>query len=180
MSVLITAAAGLLPASVASAAPSTIGSSGGADPYFPQQGNGGYDVKHYTLELRYAPAQGHPAGTAEVRAVAGQALTRFKLDLRHDMTASSVAVNGRPFEPPPGNPRRSRLRPVNVGDFARAAHCGGARWPVVPCQGPFSIGAGRVRIRTRRRKEFRVLVTAVTSSLVTGALPARRPTVVSS
>ncbi|HEY8301458.1 MAG TPA: M1 family metallopeptidase [Jatrophihabitans sp.] len=99
MSVLITAAvvaAGLLPASVASAAPSTIGSSGGGDPYFPQQGNGGYDVKHYTLELRYAPAQGYLAGTAELRAVATQTLTRFDLDLRNDMTASSVAVNGRP------------------------------------------------------------------------------------
>ena len=95
--VLITAVAvavGFLPVVAASAAPSTIGSANGGDPYFPQQGNGGYDVKHYSLQLRYTPRTAHLVGTALVRAVARQALTRFDLDLRHDMSASSVTVNG--------------------------------------------------------------------------------------
>ena len=62
--VLIIAAAvavGLVPAGVAGAAPATIGSPNGGDPYFPQQGNGGYDVQHYALDLRYAPKTGHLA-----------------------------------------------------------------------------------------------------------------------
>ena len=32
------------------------GSAGAGDPYFPLDGNGGYDVKHYDLDIRYDPA----------------------------------------------------------------------------------------------------------------------------
>lgn len=42
----------------ASAAPTEGGSrgaAGGGDPYFPYAGNGGYDVLHYDLDLRYTP-----------------------------------------------------------------------------------------------------------------------------
>lgn len=94
LSVAVVLAVGLLPVVDASAAPATIGSAGGGDPYFPQQGNGGYDVKHYSLDLRYTPKTAHLVGAASLRAVATQTLTRFDLDLRHDMTASSVVVNG--------------------------------------------------------------------------------------
>ncbi|MCU1566213.1 MAG: Peptidase rane alanine aminopeptidase, partial [Pseudarthrobacter sp.] len=34
---------------------SAAGAPGSGDPYFPYAGNGGYDVLHYDLSLRYAP-----------------------------------------------------------------------------------------------------------------------------
>lgn len=74
----------------------SVGSSGGGDPYFPQQGNGGYDVKHYNLDLQYTPRSAYLRGNARIRAVTTQRLSRFNLDLRHDMTASRVLVDGRP------------------------------------------------------------------------------------
>jgi aminopeptidase N len=77
-----------------SVAPSTIGSAGGGDAYYPSQGNGGYDVRHYALNLRYEPSTRALSGVARIRAVATKDLSRFDLDLRHDMTATRVVVNG--------------------------------------------------------------------------------------
>ena len=94
----LTLIAGLvgLPASTSpAAAPSTIGAPGAGDPYFPLQGNGGYDVQHYTIALTYGPHTRLLAGVVHINATARQRLTRFDLDLRHDMTASKVLVNGR-------------------------------------------------------------------------------------
>jgi aminopeptidase N len=88
--------AGAVVAPTAAAASSTIGAPGAGDPYFPLQGNGGYDVKHYTINLRYALHRRQLAGVAHISAVARQRLSRFDLDLRHDMTATRVLVNGRP------------------------------------------------------------------------------------
>jgi aminopeptidase N len=73
---------------------STIGSQGAGDPYFPSQGNGGYNVGHYDLYLRYTPSGQHLRGTATIQARATKTLTRFDLDLRHSMKVSSVWVNG--------------------------------------------------------------------------------------
>ncbi len=89
---------GLLgPASPAAAGPPTgvVGSDSGGDPYFPAAGNGGYQVEHYDLDLRYAP--GTKALTARARILAEtrrKSLRSFNLDLR-DLTVSSVRVNGR-------------------------------------------------------------------------------------
>lgn len=74
----------------------TAGAPGAGDPYFPRQGNGGYDVRHYDLRLSYRPATHHLAGTARVTAVATQALSRFDLDLRRSLTVSRVLVDGVP------------------------------------------------------------------------------------
>ena len=43
-------------AAPATAYPSTVGSAGLGDPYFPLSGNGGYDVQHYSLKLDYVRA----------------------------------------------------------------------------------------------------------------------------
>ncbi|WP_053749870.1 M1 family metallopeptidase [Streptomyces sp. MMG1533] len=59
----------------------TVGTSGVGDPYFPLAGNGGYDVGHYDLTLRYDPDSGRLAGKAVLTARATQRLTRFDLDL---------------------------------------------------------------------------------------------------
>ncbi|MFD5110954.1 M1 family metallopeptidase [Streptomyces sp. NPDC058391] len=64
------------------------------DPYFPQIGNGGYDVTHYGLTLDYAPATGRLQGTAEITARATQNLSAFNLDFA-GMTVDSATVDGR-------------------------------------------------------------------------------------
>lgn len=73
----------------------TPGSSGAGDPYFPQAGNGGYDVSHYSLTLGYEPASKQLTGRAVITATATQNLSRFDLDLR-GFTISKVQVNGSP------------------------------------------------------------------------------------
>jgi aminopeptidase N len=77
----------------AAAASFTAGASGAGDPFFPQAGNGGYDVSNYSLKLDYDPATHVLAGSAVVTAKATQNLSRFDLDLR-GFTVSHVAVNG--------------------------------------------------------------------------------------
>ena len=60
--------------------PFTNGAAGIGDPYFPMDGNGGYDVTHYGLELAYDPATDVLSGVATIDAVAKQDLARFNLD----------------------------------------------------------------------------------------------------
>jgi aminopeptidase N len=83
------------PASAAAPAPATPGAPGAGDPYFPIDGNGGYDVKHYDLAIRYAPASKALAGAVTIRARATQRLSAFDLDL-DGLTIRSVTVDGRP------------------------------------------------------------------------------------
>ncbi|MFJ6196420.1 M1 family metallopeptidase [Micromonospora sp. NPDC092111] len=75
----------------ASAAPRP-GSPGLGDPYFPDYGNGGYDVDHYDVRLRYEPASDRLTGTTTILATATQDLSRFNLDFLLDV--ESVRVNG--------------------------------------------------------------------------------------
>ncbi|MDJ0339978.1 M1 family metallopeptidase [Streptomyces sp. H10-C2] len=86
-------AAGLLLAIPASAADAGPGAPGIGDPYYPSYGNGGYDVSHYDLRLKYQPATDHLDGTATISATATQGLTRFDLDFALDV--SDIQVNGR-------------------------------------------------------------------------------------
>ena len=53
----------------------TAGARGVGDPYFPDLGNGGYDVDHYDLVLRWDPDRGAIAGTTTVRALESAAAT---------------------------------------------------------------------------------------------------------
>lgn len=70
----------------------TPGSPGLGDSYFPDYGNGGYDVGHYDLRLRYEPATDLLTGTTTILATATQDLSRFNLDFALDV--QSVRVNG--------------------------------------------------------------------------------------
>jgi hypothetical protein len=83
--------------STATAATATFrpGSPGLGDPYFPLDGNGGYDVKHYLLDIRYHPATDVLQGTATIRARATQDLSRFNLDFV-GLTVDSIRVDGSP------------------------------------------------------------------------------------
>jgi aminopeptidase N len=71
------------------------GAPGIGDPYYPLDGNGGYDVRHYDLDLRYDPATDVLSGTATVEATATQNLSSFNLDFE-GMDVRSVTVDGRP------------------------------------------------------------------------------------
>ncbi|WP_030451933.1 M1 family metallopeptidase [Herbidospora cretacea] len=73
----------------------TAGAAGIGDADFPTDGNGGYDVGHYTLALSYDPATRLLAGTATIDATATEHLSSFNLDLR-GFTVSAVTVGGRP------------------------------------------------------------------------------------
>ncbi|MFD4763762.1 M1 family metallopeptidase [Streptomyces sp. NPDC058439] len=79
-----------LPASAA------IGGPGAGDPYFPEDGNSGYDVSHYDVRIGYDPVRtDHLDGDTTVTARALTGLDRFSLDLK-GFTVASVAVNGAP------------------------------------------------------------------------------------
>src|SRR4051794_10511347 len=94
-------AALLVMAALALAAPSaaadrfTPGAAGLGDPFFPDAGNGGYDVSHYRLTLAYEPSSNRLSGTAVVTARATQNLSSFDLDLR-GFAISRLLVNGQP------------------------------------------------------------------------------------
>jgi hypothetical protein len=79
---------------VAKAITYTPGAAGAGDPYFPLDGNGGYDTEHYLLDLQYDPATDVIGGSATIRASATQNLSRFNLDLE-GLTVHSVEVNDR-------------------------------------------------------------------------------------
>ena len=75
----------------------TPGAPGIGDAYYPTYGNGGYDVAHYDLDVRYDPASDQLTGRATIRARATQNLSSFNLDL----TGLTVdAVQGRTAAPP--------------------------------------------------------------------------------
>ncbi|MFI7219004.1 M1 family metallopeptidase [Micromonospora maritima] len=65
------------------------------DPYVPGAGNGGYDVGHYALDVRYDPGDDRLTGTATVTATATEALSRFQLDLA-GLDVDRVRVDGEP------------------------------------------------------------------------------------
>ncbi|MDA0136162.1 M1 family metallopeptidase [Solirubrobacter sp. CPCC 204708] len=57
------------------------GAPGIGDPYFPLDGNGGYDVSHYGLTLSYDPDTDVLRGVAKLEITAKQDLSSFNLDL---------------------------------------------------------------------------------------------------
>ena len=71
------------------------GADGLGDVLYPQLGNGGYDVQHYTIDLRFTPEDNFIAGAAEIVAIAQQDLASFNLDL-FGLEVVAVAVNDVP------------------------------------------------------------------------------------
>jgi aminopeptidase N len=62
------------------------------DPYFPNAGNPGYDVRHYAVSVRYQPAARVLTGDTRVRLVPRRRMHALNLDLV--LRARSVSVNG--------------------------------------------------------------------------------------
>ena len=71
----------------------SAGAAGIGDPYFPGDGNGGYDVGHYDLAVAYDPATDKLTGVATIQAKATQSLSAFNLDFL-GLRLRSVTVNG--------------------------------------------------------------------------------------
>lgn len=103
------------------AVPAAGGAAPGAasigDPITPDSGAGGYDVRHYDLDLRITPG-GSPslAATTTITATATQALSRFDLDLT-GLTVSRVTVDGASaaYTRVPGKLVVSPARPIPSG-----------------------------------------------------------------
>ncbi|SCL19565.1 Peptidase family M1 [Micromonospora nigra] len=97
LAVAVAAAAVLVGVAVTRDGPDGPGFRPGAadlgDPYVPGSGNGGYDVTHYRLAIRYDPATDRLIGRTEIAATATQGLSRFNLDLA-GLTVDEVTVDG--------------------------------------------------------------------------------------
>ncbi|MEU5880241.1 M1 family metallopeptidase [Spirillospora sp. NPDC047279] len=73
----------------------TPGAPGAGDPYFPDMGNGGYDVAHYDIGLKYDPASKNIQAVTRIEARATQNLSRFNLDFLGPLKISALTVNGK-------------------------------------------------------------------------------------
>ena len=95
--IAVAAALALLGSATATArgAEFTPGSAGVGDPFFPDQGNGGYDAAAYELDLAYNPGSKRLRATTVITADATQNLSRFDLDYRGPHI-ESVTVGGAP------------------------------------------------------------------------------------
>lgn len=81
LAVMATTAGPASPANAGSGSKPVFGSSGAGDPYLPQAGNGGYEVKHYDISVRYDPVTHRLRGVARITAKATKNLKGFNLDL---------------------------------------------------------------------------------------------------
>ncbi len=98
-------------ATAASAAP-VAGGGGIGDPYYPEYGNTGYDVSHYTLDVSYTPSSDLLTGTATLTAKTTEDLKRFNLDF--GLEATSVTVNGKPARSSHTDPHELVVTPKSV------------------------------------------------------------------
>ncbi len=73
------------------------GTPGVGDPYFPNAGNGGYDVENYDIDLKVEVLDNYLEGHSVMTATALQDLSRFNLDL-HGLQVDEIKVNGAPAE----------------------------------------------------------------------------------
>jgi aminopeptidase N len=69
------------------------GAAGIGDPYFPTYGNGGYDVGHYLVKVRYDPATNRLTGDVTISARATENLSSMDLDFA-GLTVRSARING--------------------------------------------------------------------------------------
>ncbi len=107
----------------AQAPPTVVGASDGPDAYFPEDGNGGYQVTHYRIHDRYRPGTDELVGRTTLTAVAGEDnLSSFHLDLR--LTPDEVTVDGQPatFSKPTKHELRvTPATPVAAGSTFRVS-----------------------------------------------------------
>ena len=69
------------------------GAPGIGDPYFPESGNGAYDVGHYDLKIAYTPARPEIRATTTIESTAKKNLAAFNLDFV-GLKVDEVTVDG--------------------------------------------------------------------------------------
>ncbi|GAB2880410.1 M1 family metallopeptidase [Myroides odoratimimus subsp. xuanwuensis] len=99
------------------AAAAAPGAAGIGDPYFPTDGNGGYDVAHYDVHVRYALRRARVSGWTVLTARADQDLSSLNLDFM--LGVRKVLVDGQPatFR----RPNRHELQVVPARPIAAGA-----------------------------------------------------------
>ncbi|MFF5990866.1 M1 family metallopeptidase [Prauserella flavalba] len=131
------------------------GAAGIGDPYYPDDGNGGYDATGYDVSIGYDPANGRLTGDTTVTARATQDLESFNLDLR-GFRIRSVEVDGEraefarqgdfelvitPGEPlTNGSEFTARVRYEGTPQDASSAQLGGNGWQRSESGGAFVLG----------------------------------------
>ena len=103
---LALAVAVLMPVAASAGTVDTVGSAGldpDPDSFFPKSGNGGYDVTHYDVRLRYDPTknrfQGGTRTVIDAEVTQPDGLTRFDLDYRGPkITNLSLIDDGSPID----------------------------------------------------------------------------------
>ena len=65
------------------------------DEYLPKNGNSGYRVSRYELDLQYKVSTNRLSGTVTITAVTITELQQLTLDLSSVLTVSKVSVNGK-------------------------------------------------------------------------------------
>lgn len=78
----------------------------GLDPYIPERGDGGYDVLHYDLDLKYSISSNRLDGRARITIRPTEPLRRVGLDLS-GLRVTKATVGGRPAR---WQQRRDKLR----------------------------------------------------------------------
>jgi aminopeptidase N len=115
------------------------GASGIGDPSYPGLGNGGYDVTHYAIAVRYLPSTGRLDGRTVLDLTPTDNLRSFHLDLA--LAPRSVVVDGEPAQFRTSGAELV-IRPRNVlqawrtaivdvrygGEPGRVNHGGGSPW----------------------------------------------------
>jgi aminopeptidase N len=171
------------------------GASGIGDPYWPLDGNGGLDVRHYDIDVRYDFDTGRLTGTTTLRVRPTADLSRFGLDLL--LPVSAVSVDGVPaaFSKPDRYRHELRIAPqttlvrgadVDVvvsyaGDPSSIPYAGESRWVVgadevvtvgQPHMAPWWFAAND---HPRDKATFDVTVTGpATHQVVSNGLPVER------
>jgi aminopeptidase N len=92
---MLTAGTLVLLSSPAQALEPTPGSASSGDSIIRMRGNGGYDVDHYDIDLRWRPATRSIMATTGIKATATQDLSAFNLELQ-DLAIRDITVDGVP------------------------------------------------------------------------------------
>jgi aminopeptidase N len=126
------------------------GGAGIGDAYYPQLGNRGYDVQHYTLDLDADVARNTISATITIEAVATTDLAAFNLDfVSPQMAINRLLIDGEPatFDDYDSDPSRSHELTVRPGSplrrdqpFTATIAYQGAPQPYPSQAAPFPVG----------------------------------------
>ncbi|ASF10238.1 M1 family metallopeptidase [Nocardia brasiliensis] len=128
----------------------TVGAPGLGDPYYPLDGNGGYDARHYDVTIEYDPPSHQLTGSTRIDAVATQALRMFNLDFAGP-DVRRVSVNNQPASFARNGEHELTVTPmlpllpgllftVTVDYAGTAENTEGDGWTYAPSGGAFAAG----------------------------------------